>query len=50
MEENTQFDMVELKLPYLDYSTNSGEISFISGYGIQTGLHPRNGGGWMMAS
>ncbi|MFT5876008.1 MAG: hypothetical protein ACI8WT_005009 [Clostridium sp.] len=50
MRENTQYDLIKVKVSFLDYTAQN--IRFVEHTGINDGLvalHVKNGGGWITA-
>ncbi|KFX54737.1 hypothetical protein FDF26_17260 [Clostridium botulinum] len=46
LEDNPRYDKIEVKFPFIEYSTPKGDIRFITGKGVYVRCHVKNGGGW----
>jgi hypothetical protein len=44
LEDNPQYDLIEVNFPFIEFSTDSGDIRFISGKGVYTRCHIKNKG------
>ncbi|WP_391572307.1 hypothetical protein [Cohnella sp.] len=46
LDDNPSYDRLEVNLPFIEYETQG--VRFITGKGVVTRVHPRNGGGWII--
>lgn len=48
LEDNPQYDRVDVKFPFIEYTVDGKQIRFVSGNGVIQRCHGTNSGGWTL--